>query len=84
MNETDEYGYTGLHMAVENGHLDIVNILLVSLETQYYLILKFYNTVQYTQYFTHTLFMREHFVNGFCSNHPRWVGFRNIRHFFIF
>ncbi len=29
MNETDEYGYTGLHMAAENGHMEIVNILLV-------------------------------------------------------
>ncbi len=29
MNETDEYGYTGLHMAAENGHLEIVTMLLV-------------------------------------------------------
>jgi ankyrin repeat protein len=29
VNETDEYGYTGLHMAAENGHMEIVNILLV-------------------------------------------------------
>ena len=29
MNETDEYGYTGLHMAAENGHLEVVNLLLV-------------------------------------------------------
>lgn len=28
VNETDEYGYTGLHMAAENGHLEVVNILL--------------------------------------------------------
>jgi ankyrin repeat protein len=29
VNETDEYGYTGLHMAAENGHLEIVTMLLV-------------------------------------------------------
>jgi ankyrin repeat protein len=29
VNETDEYGYTGLHMAAENGHLEIVAMLLV-------------------------------------------------------
>lgn len=30
VNETDEYGYTGLHMAAENGHLEIVNLLLAN------------------------------------------------------
>ena len=28
MNETDEYGYTGLHMASENGHLEVVKLLV--------------------------------------------------------
>jgi len=28
INETDEYGYTGLHMASENGHLEVVKLLV--------------------------------------------------------
>jgi len=30
INETDEYGFTGLHMAAENGHLKIVEELLAA------------------------------------------------------
>ena len=29
INETDEYGYTGLHLAAEHGHLKIVEELMV-------------------------------------------------------
>ena len=29
MNETDEYGYTGLHLAAEHGHLKVVEELMV-------------------------------------------------------
>ena len=28
VNETDEYGYTGLHMAAENGFVEVVGLLL--------------------------------------------------------
>merc|ERR1712012_336049 len=30
INETDEYGFTGLHMASENGHLKIVEELVAA------------------------------------------------------
>lgn len=29
INETDEYGYTGLHLAAEHGHLKVVEELMV-------------------------------------------------------
>ena len=29
MNETDEYGYTGLHLAAEHGHMKVVEELMV-------------------------------------------------------
>ena len=29
MNETDEFGYTGLHLAAEHGHLKVVEELMV-------------------------------------------------------
>lgn len=29
VNETDEYGYTGLHLAAEHGHLKVVEELMV-------------------------------------------------------
>ena len=29
INETDEYGYTGLHLASEHGHLKVVEELMV-------------------------------------------------------
>ena len=29
MNETDEFGYTGLHLASEHGHLKVVEELMV-------------------------------------------------------
>ena len=30
MNETDEFGYTGLHLAAEHGHLKVVEELMVT------------------------------------------------------
>ena len=35
INETDEYGYTGLHMAAEHGHLKIVEELMVKNTRQF-------------------------------------------------
>ena len=29
VNETDEYGYTGLHLAAEHGHMKVVEELMV-------------------------------------------------------
>ena len=29
VNETDEFGYTGLHLAAEHGHLKVVEELMV-------------------------------------------------------
>ena len=29
INETDEYGYTGLHLAAEHGHIKVVEELMV-------------------------------------------------------
>ena len=29
INETDEYGYTGLHLAAEHGHMKVVEELMV-------------------------------------------------------
>ena len=37
INETDEYGYTGLHMASEHGHLKVVEELMVIREFEYLL-----------------------------------------------
>ena len=30
INECDEYGYTGLHMAAENGHTNVVEALIAA------------------------------------------------------
>ena len=31
VNETDEYGYTGLHLAAEHGHMKVVEELMVNI-----------------------------------------------------
>ena len=35
VNETDEYGYTGLHLAAEHGHMKVVEELMVNNWIQY-------------------------------------------------
>ena len=36
INETDEYGYTGLHLASEHGHLKVVEELMVGIGSGIY------------------------------------------------
>lgn len=36
INETDEYGYTGLHLASEHGHLKVVEELMVGIGSEIY------------------------------------------------
>ena len=35
VNETDEFGYTGLHLAAEHGHLKVVEELMVKHHREY-------------------------------------------------